>query len=212
MRRWIFTTIIALFLSPFVFSQAQMGTIEYQRKDRQAVVIYSQYPPEIVEEAIKQRLTKAGNKGKDGRFLEFKNASIPEYNLSGVDLVFKVEPRSRKEKDESVVYMIVLKGPDNFATSETDPDLIESSKNFLVSTQPHIEAHNLEVEINKQDEAIKKAEKKLSNLIDDQQDLEKKIRNLQEKLEQNRKDQEAQKNTVANHKSTLENMKGKRKS
>ena len=182
------------------------------------MVIYSQYPPEIVEDALKEQLGKLGNKGKENKgflarsgFLEFKNASVPEYNISGVDLVFKVERRSRKESDESVVYLVVGKSADNFATSDTDPELIESAKSFLSAQLPHIEAHNLEVEIGKQDEVVKKAEKKLTNLQDDQRDLDKKIKDLQSKLEQNKKDIEKQNGELEKQRLSLEGMKGKRK-
>jgi|SRR4030095_12411498 len=223
MNRWI-STLIALFLTPLAFSQtqvssAQMGQVEYQKKDRQAIIFYSQYPPQIVEEAIKDRMERAGNKGSESKaflskssFLEYKNAAIPEYNIRGVDLVFKVEPRSRKEKDESVIYLIVLKGVDNFATSQSDPELFESSKNFLVSNHSNIEAHNLELEIGKQDEAVKKAEKKLSILQEDGVDLEKKIKELQAKLEQNKIEIEKQNGEVEKQKGSLVGMKGKRKS
>jgi hypothetical protein len=48
------------------------------------------------------------------------------------------------------------------------------------------------VTINEQDVVLKKSEKKLSNLQEDEKDLESKIRNLEEKLEKNKRDQEAQ--------------------
>jgi len=217
--RWIFTSIITLFLSPLVFSQAQLGTVDYQKKERQAVVIYSQYPPDLVVDAIKQRMEEAGNKGKEDKaflrkssVLEFKNASIPDFNISGVDMVFKVEPRTKKEKDESVVYLILMKDVDDFVTSASDPELIESSKNFLSSHKPRIEAQNLEMEIGKQDEAVKKEEKKLETLMLEQMDLEKKIKELQDKLLLNKQNQETQMTAITNQKTILENMKGKRKS
>ncbi len=217
--RWIFTSIITLFLSPLVFSQAQLGNIEYQKKDRQALVIYSQYPPDLVVDAIMQRMEQAGNKGKEDKaflskssVLQFKNASIPEFNIRGVDMVFKVEPRNRKEKDESVVYLILMKGVDDFVTSASDPELIESSKNFLTSHKPRIEAQNLEMEIGKQDEMVRKEEKKLESMVQEQLEIEKKAKALQDKLLLNKKDQETQAALITNQKTILENMKGKRKS
>jgi len=115
MSKSIPALIIALFISSLVFSQAQLGTVEYRKKDRQAVIIHSQYPPDLVVEAIKQRMEQAGNKGKEEKaflskstFIEFKNASVPDFDIRGVHMVFKVEPRNRKEKDESTVYLILM--------------------------------------------------------------------------------------------------------
>jgi len=219
MRKYIPALIISLFLSSFAFSQAQLGTVEYRKKDRQAVVIYSQYPPDLVVDAIMQRMEQAGNKGREDKaflskssVLEFKNASIPEFNIRGVDMVFKVEPRNKKEKDESVVYLILMRGVDDFVTSTSDPELIESSKNFLSSHKPRIEAQNLEMEIGKQDELVRKEEKKLESMMQEQLDLEKKVKALQDKLLLNKKDQETQLAAITNQKTILENMKGKRKS
>lgn len=219
MSKYIPALTILLLLSSIALSQAQLGTVEYRKKDRQAIVIYSQYPPDLVVDAIMQRMEQAGNRGKEdkaflskSRVLEFKNASIPEFNIRGVDMVFKVEPRNKKEKDESVVYLILMKGVDDFVTSASDPELVESSKSFLSSHKPRIEAQNLEMEIGKQDETVKKEEKKLENLVQEQLDLEKKIKALQDKLLLNKKDQETQMAAITNQKTILENMKGKRKS
>lgn len=219
MSKYIPALTISLFLSSIAFSQAQLGTVEYRKKDRQAIVIYSQYPPDLVVDAIMQRMEQAGNRGKEdkaflskSRVLEFKNASIPEFNIRGVDMVFKVEPRNKKEKDESVVYLILMKGVDDFVTSASDPELVESSKSFLSSHKPRIEAQNLEMEIGKQDETVKKEEKKLESMVQEQLDLEKKIKALQDKLLLNKKDQETQMAVITNQKTILENMKGKRKS
>jgi hypothetical protein len=219
MSKYIPALIISLFLSSIAFSQAQLGTVEYRKKDRQAIVIYSQYPPDIVVDAIIQRMEQAGNKGKEDKaflskssVLEFKNASIPEFNIRGVDMVFKVEPRNKREKDESVVYLILMRGVDDYVTTASDPELIESSKNFLSSHKPRIEAQNLEMEIGKQDEIVKKEEKKLESMMQEQLDLEKKLKSLQDKLLLNKKDQETQMAAITNQKTILENMKGKRKS
>ena len=85
-----------------------MGKIELQKKDRQAIVLYSQYSQEIVEAAIVERMAKMGNKGKESRslinlnksnFYTFKGARIPGTQTDS-DLYFKTERRGRKDKDE----------------------------------------------------------------------------------------------------------------
>ena len=68
------------------------------------------------------------------------------------------------------------------------------------------------MEIGKQDEAVKKEEKKLETLMLEQMDLEKKIKELQDKLLLNKQNQETQMTAITNQKTILENMKGKRKS
>jgi hypothetical protein len=54
---------------------------------------------------------------------------------------------------------------------------------------PYIDAYNLDVQIKKQEEVVKKSEKRLLNLKDDQYDLEKRMKTVQEKITQNKNDQ-----------------------
>jgi hypothetical protein len=213
MKNFILSITIVV-LSKLSFAQAYEAKVEFQRKDHVAAVIELPYNPDVTEEAIKDYMAKKGFKVNSSRgFLTFKGVKLNPNNSENNDIHFKVERKSRKEKEVSLVHMIVSK--ENESLSQRIPDDrtgIEDGKSFLNGMTPHFEAYNLEVEIGEQDKTVKKSEKKLENLIEDQQDLEKRIKNLQDKLAQNKKDQESQKADIANQKSILEGLKAKRKS
>lgn len=202
------------------FGQAQLGRIEYQKKDRQAVVLYTQYSTEIVEGAIKERMDQLGNKGREnksfinlgkGNFIAYKGASVP--NIKGTyDLYFKVERKSRREKEESVVYLVIGKGPDDFASSTTDCPLMDEAKSFMNSLPPHIEAYNLEVDIKGQEDMLAKIQGKIDGLLKDSIDLDKKIQALQDKMQQNSISRQEQAAELEKQRLVLEAMKQKRKS
>jgi hypothetical protein len=187
-------------------SNTTESSIEYHKGDKVAAVIELPYPPDVVEEAIKDFLAKKGVKdSKYKGFSIFRSTRMYDSDLNVHDLHFKVERKSRKEKDVSVVYLLVGRPGENVGLrTKDDRYKVDDGKGFLSNMAPSIEAYNLEVEIKNQDEVLKKAEKKMKNLQDEQKEL-------QEKLEKNKKEQEKQTAELTKQKTTLEAMQGRRK-
>jgi hypothetical protein len=216
-RTFLFLLIISVF-SATVFSQAYEGTIEYSKKKQQAFMIDYPYPPEAVENALVKKMEQLGYKGKaekglfnkDKGFRVYKAAFITDISESSMDYAFKVEAKGKKDKDQSVVYLILMKDGEN-AKSVFEAADVEKGKSFLNNLQPLMEEAGLELQIKNQEETVTKAEKKLSNLKDDQDSMEKKIKKLQEDLKDNAKDQENQQKEIEAQKLALEALKGKRK-
>jgi peptidoglycan hydrolase CwlO-like protein len=129
------------------------------------------------------------------------------------DLYFKIERKSRREKDLTVVSLVVGKASEDIkARVSPDNSTLDGAKDLLNDMVGSIDAYNLEIQIKDQEETVKKNQRKYDGLIDDQKDYEKKIKNLQDKLEENRKDQQKQQDEVKKQQSLLETLKGKRKS
>ena len=91
-------------------SQSFEGSVEYLKKDQQAIVIEFPYAPSVVEEAIEKRMEKLGHKKKESKgFLVYKNVVLREISSEPADYLIKVERKSRKEKDESIVYLLMTR-------------------------------------------------------------------------------------------------------
>jgi chromosome segregation ATPase len=156
-------------------------------------------------------MEKKGYKKKESKgFLVYKNAVISEISSEPADYMVRVERKSRKDRDESVVYLIMNRGEENIM-ARSDAFLNSNMKTFLNGMTPNVEALNLEREIQAQEEVVAKAEKRLRNLKDDQEDMEKKIKKLQEDLKDNAKDQEKQQKEIEAQQIALESLRGKRK-
>ncbi|MFM9909988.1 MAG: hypothetical protein ACKVOW_11590 [Chitinophagaceae bacterium] len=210
----IFSFFVLLLAVNSLFSQAYEAKLEHQRKMYVAAVIELPYPASELEDAIQDYMAKKGFKVSSSKnVLSFKGVKLNPNNTENNDIHFKVERKSRKEKEVSLVHLVVSKENETL-TQRIPEDLLglEDGKSFLNAMTPAMEAYHLEMEIIEQDKVIKKAEKKFENLEDDQKDLEKKIKNLEDKLEQNKKDQATQKTEVSNQKNILEGLKAKRKS
>jgi hypothetical protein len=206
--------LIVLFLiaaAKISWAQSYEGTIEYQKKDQKAMVIEFPYAPSVVEDAIVDKMEKMGYKKKESKgFLVYKSATISDISSEAADYMIKVERKSRKERDESVVYLVMSRGDENIMT-RSDALINSNMKTFLNGMTPGIEALNLEREIQAQEAVVKKAEKKLKDMKDDQESMEKKIKKLQDDLKDNAKDQEKQQKEIDDQKKILEAMIGKRK-
>ncbi|MGB8193818.1 MAG: hypothetical protein WCF67_17935 [Chitinophagaceae bacterium] len=213
MKKILLILILAL-SSMFVNAQAiTEGKVDYQKKEQPALIMELPYPPEVVEDAIKDYLNKRGSKGNSSKGYQlFKAAGLDSLGIAESDLYFKVERKSRKEKDASVVYMFVTKPNENptARTEATSADL-SGARSFLERMLPSLEAYNLETEIGGQEGEVKKAEKKYDRLTDDGNDLQKRLKKLQDDIEENKKSQERQKQEIEKQKGILESMRGKRK-
>ena len=218
MKKNFLFTYIAFTFSVTAFSQAYEGNIEYDKKKQQAIMIDYAYSQDAVENAIVQKIEQMGYKAKTEKgmfnknkgFIVFKNAFINDISENSLDYIIKVERKSRRDKDETTLYLIMNKdGAD--AMQAMDAYNVGKAKSFLNNLLPEIEEANLELQIREQEDAITKAEKKYKNLQDDQQSLEKKIKGLQSDLEKNIKEQESQQKEIENQKMALEEKKGKRR-
>src|SRR5256885_16345880 len=97
-----------------ISAQSYEGSVEYDKKDQRAMIIEFPYSPSIVEDAIVDKMEKLGYKKKESRgFLVYKNAIIRDISSEPADFMIKVERKSRKEKDESVVYLVMNRGEEN---------------------------------------------------------------------------------------------------
>lgn len=192
---------------------ASEGKVEYQKGDKIAAVIEMPYSTDVVEDAIKDYMDKQGLKADHSKgFSIFHNAKPrigdPEFS----DLHFKIEKKSRKEKDAAIIYLLIGRPGENMAMRTGDDKYkIDVAKEYLNRMAPSIEAYTLEIEIKNQEDILKKSEKKKTDLEDDQKDLEKKIKNLQAKLDENKGDQKNQSDEVLKEKTVLEMLKGKRR-
>jgi hypothetical protein len=182
---------LAVVIKMDAWSQAFATKIEYQKTQQSAASIQLPYASATVEEAIKQYMAKKGYKSADSKgFVVFRGAQLDSTDTDLSDLYFTVDHKSRKEKDITLITLLPTKKNEDLLTrSQTDSTRIDKARSFLNNLAPYIDAHHVQLQINGQTDVVKKAEKKMNGLLSDQNDLNKKIRRLQEDSTQNKKDQ-----------------------
>jgi|SRR5450432_330782 hypothetical protein len=193
--------------------QASEGTADFQKTMQPAAIIELPYPESVVDKGIEDYMAKKGTKGNDSKgFKTFRAYKLRDSQDYTSDLYFKTD-RKKGQKDVTIVSLVVGKNGEDVKT-RTSPDnsSLDGAKDLLNDMVASIDAYNLELQIGDQNDAVKKAQKKYDGLLDDQKDYEKKIKNLQDKIEQNRKDQDKQQDEVKKQKDILDALTGKRKS
>ncbi|GAC1452139.1 MAG: hypothetical protein NVSMB7_14820 [Chitinophagaceae bacterium] len=193
--------------------QATEGTAEFQKTTQPAAIIELPYAANVVEKAIADYMLQKGSKGNDTKgFKTFRGYKLRDSQDYTSDLYFKIDRKSRKEKDITVVSLIVGKNGEDVKTRSAPGNSgIDGAKDLLNDMVASIDAYNLELQIQDQDDVVKKAQKKYDGLVDDQKIYEKKIKNLEDKIEQNKRDQEKQQEEMKKQQDTLEMLRGKRK-
>jgi PHD/YefM family antitoxin component YafN of YafNO toxin-antitoxin module len=211
MKRAILFLFIAFVFSGPSFSQAYESSITYGKKKQKTITIDYAYPQEAVQNAIVQKIEKLGHAGKEEKglfnkdkgFIVFKDAFVTDINEERMDYILKIERKSRRDKDETTLYLVLNKGGEDAISAMSAHD-IGRAKMFLNNLLPEIEEANLELEIKSQDDAVVKSEKKFKDLQDEKAELEK-------KLKKNAEDIENQQKQIESQRTTLEGLKGKRK-
>jgi len=93
---------------------ASEGEVEYNKGNKLAAVIVLPYPPETVEEAIKDYMAQKGVKGSESKGFDiYRSLAMKEGNPELNDLHFKIERKSRKEKNVSIVHLLVGRPGEN---------------------------------------------------------------------------------------------------
>jgi len=212
--------LLILFVSIMISTQtnaqvtATEGKVEHTKGDKIAAVIELPYPVEEVEAAIAEHFSKKGGKSDRSKGFDiYRNMKLSDEEVEMNDLHFKVERKSRKEKDITVVYLLVGRPSENVGVrSGVDRHKINEAKAFLNQLTPSVESHHLAVQVQGQEDVMKKATKKNLALIDEQKELEEKIKSLQQKLDQNKIDQQKQSEELTRQQGVLDAMKARQKS
>jgi hypothetical protein len=196
MKSFILSAIIIVLAAFNAIAQSEQpieGTLEYQKGEKRAAIVELPYAPDIVEGALKNQFAKGGVKEERIKGMQvFKNARLTPTDGEAVDLYFKVEKKSRRQDNVSVVYLIMGRPNENVSLRTSDDAYrIQDAKSFLGNLKPQAESFELETNISKNEQNIKKSERKLSDLQDDRKKLEKKIKEQEEELGRLKSEQES---------------------
>ena len=200
-------------------AQSVSTTVKFNKADRPALMLYLPYSENVAEGTILAKLKEIGfepeSKGSlfwkqnkvDG-YYAFKGVVLKPDSATNVltDLYFKVDRRGSKKDNQSVIYLITSKGTDNFVTDASEPATYRAAQNFLNGFTSNTATYKHGLDVAAQEETVKKAEKKMTDLLSDEKDLNKKIAKLQDDLQKNKQSQANQQATVEAERKKLADM------
>jgi hypothetical protein len=196
------------------FSQAQEGSVTYQKKQHSAAVIELPYSTSIVNDALNDYMSKKGRSKSNVMkgFTAYRNTQPVTGDSSNADMYFKTERKSKTEKDITVVSLLVMPG----SSTSKDPKLhymnMETAKNYLNTLSEAVVAYDIELTIKDQNNALIRAEAKYKSLSDDGRDMQRKKEDLDKKITENQNQVKAQMKDLENQKAKLAQWVSQRKS
>ena len=195
-----------------LFAQSRLVTTEYQKSMQPAVEVEVPYAEKTVSNSLIERFENRGYKSKESKgYLIFKGVKLSDLGPEEYDLYFKVDRKSRQEKEASIITMLISSGYEKFIGESDNPELYDNAKKFLNQQTTITAAHDLELQIQEQDEVLKKEDKKLTTLMMDSVNLQKKKTKLDLDIEENSKKQELQKAEIEKQKLIYEKLAARRK-
>ena len=217
MRKIIFL-LLTIAISLSISAQAYEDKIEYNKVKQPALAIVYKFPPEAVEDALILKLAKLGYKGKvekgifnkDKGFHIFKGALLGDISTSRYDYLINIDEKNHKTTDEAILYMIIMKKDTNYLAKLSYEELTKA-KTFLDNLLPDIEDSNLELKIIAAEGLVIQSDKKMKKLVSEREDIEEKIKTLQDNLVENEKKQEKEKMELENQRKAFEELKSKRR-
>lgn len=207
----IFTILLVLIGSVFfVSAQVTDAVVDFSKTKRTVKSMEINESPSVVEQAIRNRMLTQGYKSSDSKgWLVFKGVNNPDFSEEACDLYMKVEKKSRKEKETSVVYFFASKPNEHATPVELSAEML-SADGFQSQIAVNSEVEKLERDIKEQEKTTEKSQKKYDDLVKEQSTLERKIKDLQSDLEKNKQKQAEQSQDLDNQKRVLDQLKSKR--
>jgi hypothetical protein len=191
------------------YSQAVVTSTIIEKENRNAVMIQIDQPVDRTTDALEQRLKHSGLSGKSSKNVTtYKAVTLSEISTGTVDIYTKVEKGSTNQN--SIVYMAVSKGYDNFTSATSDSMITENVKRFLNSFVKDANYFSAEIEISTKLEEVNKAESAYQNLLDDLKDLENKKTDIEGHIVDKQKEINEKKSELEHKRAELDELKTKR--
>lgn len=215
----LFFLLLAAVTAHFAMAQAYTSTASYNKAVKPALALQLPYSEKMDEKFILDNLKKTGydvetkgilfwKQNKKNGFYFFKDVMLNGMSTP-LDLYFNVQQDSRKNKEQSTIYLLLSKGDENFLSPADDSIAYAAAKNFLNSFVGATATYKLDIDIAGQEKAVHDAENKLQKLQSDEQDMNRKIEELQKSIRANKSNQEDQKRKIESEKQKLAALKSK---
>lgn len=213
----ILLSLLLFLFAAAVSAQSVSTSIKFDKANKQGLMLYLPYSQEVAEGTILTKLKEIGfepqstgslfwKQQKVNGFYAFKGVVLKGESPTAVDLYFKVDRRGSKKDNQSVMYLLTSKGTENFITDLSDAETYRSAQNFLNGFTNETATYKHSLDVQSQEETVKKAEKKLADLQEEERDMNKKIAKLQEDLRKNKEAQVSQQSTIEAERRKLDEM------
>jgi hypothetical protein len=165
----IFILVLLLLSSRVSRAQSYEGTVKHQNRQQPAAILDVAHPTDLVMAAMAGYLRKKKKSSQTDieGFSTFLNSQMPDMGANA-DLYFRVEPRGDKDRETSVVYLLLT----TLKTDQVPPDTLhyldmKDAKTYLNDLALVIEAYDLDRKVEVLKDEIYFSESVYTNLETD---------------------------------------------
>jgi hypothetical protein len=181
------------------------GKVKYGKTELDATIIDLPYAAGDVEDGLKEFLARNNVqvKSRNG-FFEGRGVRIDSFDIKMFDVYYKVDKSS---KSGSWLYIILTEPNEDPAarhTQHAEMAALKGGTSILSAIPAALDDYDFNLNVRRQEEEIRKMEKRMITLSDSQSKLEKRKAELEAELEKTKKEQEELKKESANKKTALE--------
>jgi hypothetical protein len=199
---------IAAFLSGNFNANAQFiqeTTLKFDKNTVSATTAEYKRPESVMEEALKMQLNKEGFGKYDKKkgYWSYINTNWKRTGNLSLDIYFKVDGN----KNKSVITVLVSKGYNNFTSSATDPEIINTVKEFLNNLENTAKDVQFALDVEAQQELVADVEKSYNRALSDSTDLLDEKQKLENRIVQQSSAVQSKRKELEQHQQKLEAMK-----
>jgi len=211
--------LVMICCSLFAYAQAPIepvkrydGTLDHQKTKQPASILEFRYPERDLEAALERYIDKMGVQVKSSRGLNYaKQVKFRADDTRYFDLYYKVEGSGRGAAANAILSVILAEpGEDILLRDPKNQEVTKATANspaaqaFFNGLGAAVGIYDLEKRIAEQEDVLKKAERK-------QSDLEKRKQKLEKELSENAEDLKKSASELEKAKAVLEQIKAERK-
>jgi|SRR5690606_2534094 len=160
---------------------------------------------DILEKAFNNKTEKEGlkksKKVKD--FRVFSEVNVPDISPDKMDLYYNLEGNDSK----STLFIAISKGYDNFISSTNNPEMIARVQDWINSINTEVKKVQLDIDIKKQEEVIKTAQKNYESAKDNTKKLMEQKSKIEEEIKKSEQEEQKLNTEVGVQQSKLESIK-----
>ncbi len=187
---------------------AQESTISILKVDQPCVTANYDVSSDILSTAWAAELAKYGiKKGSKvkGGFRKYSGVNIPSISADKIDIYSKISGK----KANSTLVVLVSKGYDNFVNNEKYPEMVAATKKMMNELVNGTAVAKLQVNIEKQEKVVAKAEKTEKSVIKTGESLADDMKRLEKKIADNKTAQENAMKALKEEQANLAGLKEK---
>ncbi|HRN79220.1 MAG TPA: hypothetical protein PKY29_03445 [Ferruginibacter sp.] len=177
--------IVLAFLATAISASAQatLITIDHNKLPTAAVSNTYPQPVQIVTTAVESKMASYKVKPKKIKgYTVYQGVIVPEISAQPLDLYFKVEQPSKRDKNSGTVTLLISGGNEVFYNEREQADMFAAGQSFLNNLTSDVTSSKLAFDLQRQNKEVQSTNKKLDGYKKELSKLQRQKKDIESKI------------------------------